>query len=82
MNKQDDAKAALERAEAVLKEIAAELEEANGLIRELASDLEAEIGSSYPPASRKYPSEQRRFKRDMDVVYRAKSFLRRQDGAA
>ena len=43
------------------------------LVTELADDLEAEINARYPEAWREYPSEQRRYERDMEPVRRARA---------
>ena len=45
------------------------------LVKELADDLAGEIEANYPLAARQYPSEQRRYDRDMDVILRAHAAL-------
>ena len=44
------------------------------LIRELADDLEAWI-ENYYKLTKDYPSELRRYNRDMDVVHRARKII-------
>ena len=52
-----------------------EIERLRALVKELADDLEAELNSHYPPEVRAYPSEQRRYERDMANVYEARRAL-------
>ena len=46
------------------------------LLKELADDLEAELDSRYPASVRAYPSEEARYQRDMEGVYKARELLR------
>ena len=50
-----------------------EIERLRALVTELADDLEAKIKARYPEAWREYPSEQRRYERDMELVRRARA---------
>lgn len=45
------------------------------LVEALADDLECELNGHYPPEVRAYPSEQRRYERDMANVYEARRAL-------
>ena len=56
-------------------EAAAEIERLRALVKDLADDLEAELNGHYPPEIRAYPSEQRRYERDMANVYEARRAL-------
>jgi len=47
----------------------------DALVKDLADDLEAELNGHYPPEVRAYPSEQRRYERDMANVYEARRAL-------
>lgn len=58
-----------------------EVERLRGIIAELADEVEAEINEDYPSVSRgQYPSYQRKYERDMEVVKRARRALAREDG--
>ena len=50
-------------------------EEWRRVMAELADDLAIEIDQNYPPESRVYPSEQRRYKGEMEIVNRARALL-------
>jgi hypothetical protein len=52
----------------------AEVERLRALVKALADDLEAELKGHYGPVM-DYPSEQRRFERDMANVYEARRAL-------
>ena len=54
---------------------AADNERLRALVKDLADDLEAELNGHYPPEVRAYPSEQRRYERDMVNVYEARRAL-------
>lgn len=45
------------------------------ILKECSDDLETENGAAYPLASRKYPSQRRRYHNDMEIVYRARKAL-------
>ena len=45
------------------------------LVKDLADDLEAEIKGRNPAETLQYPSEQRRYERDMATVYKARRAL-------
>lgn len=45
------------------------------IIEEMANDIEAEVNAKYTSESRVYPSMQRAFDRDMDIVHRARALL-------
>jgi hypothetical protein len=51
-----------------------EIERLRALVKDLADDLEAELRGHYGPVL-DYPSERRRFERDMDNVYKARRAL-------
>lgn len=53
-----------------------EIEQLRALVNDLADDLEAELNGHYPPEIRAYPSEQRRYERDMANVYEARRELK------
>ena len=55
---------------------AAEIEQLRALVKDLADDLEAELNERYPQNVRAYPSEQRRYERDMVNVYEARRALK------
>ena len=46
------------------------------VLAELADDLAIEIDQNYPPESRMYPSEQRRYKGEMEIVNLARALLK------
>lgn len=50
-------------------------EEWRKVMAELADDLAIEIDQNYPPESRVYPSEQRRYKGEMEIVNLARALL-------
>jgi len=58
-----------------VKQLRAEIERLRALVKDLADDLEAELNGHYPPEVRAYPSEQRRYERDMANVYEARRAL-------
>jgi hypothetical protein len=60
---------------AQLTEARAEIDRLRELVKDLADDLEAEVNGHYPPEVRAYPSEQRRYERDMANVYAARREL-------
>jgi hypothetical protein len=45
------------------------------VMAELADDLAIEIDQNYPPERRMYPSEQRRYEGEMEIVNRARALL-------
>lgn len=45
-------------------------------LRACADDLQAAVEAEYPEESRKYPSVERRYRRDMSTVQRARAALR------
>lgn len=54
-----------------------ELDRLRVALRDCADDLEAEINAKYQAANRAYPSEERRFQRDMETVRQARAELAR-----
>ena len=50
-------------------------ERLRALVKDLADDVESEVNGHYPPEVRAYPSEQRRYERDMANVYEARRAL-------
>lgn len=46
------------------------------LLRECSDELEAEVNAHYGGTQHDYPSEKRRYDRDMDPVIRARSALK------
>jgi hypothetical protein len=59
---------------ALYGKLADEIERLRALAKELADDLEAEIDAHYAK-TKDYPSELRRYERDMDSVRRARAAL-------
>jgi hypothetical protein len=59
----------------IVREQGFEIERLRALVKDLADDLEAEVNGHYPPEVRAYPSEQRRYERDMANVYEARRAL-------
>jgi hypothetical protein len=57
-----------------LQQLLAEVERLRALVKSLADDLEAELRGHYGPVMN-YPSEKRRFERDMASVYDARRML-------
>ena len=56
------------------------VEELEGLVSELADDLESEIGSNYLVDGKIiHPSYSPKYERDMDVIYRARAALSKQE---
>jgi len=45
------------------------------ILEEMTNDIEAELNAKYTSESRVYPSMQRAFDRDMDIVNRARALL-------
>jgi len=58
-----------------LHEAADMIERLRALVKDLADDLEAEIKGRNPAETLQYPSEQRRYERDMVNVYEARRAL-------
>lgn len=73
-----DAEAGMRRNEAIAeseRKAEAEVERLRALLRECAIGLEAEVEARYPAEARKYPSEERRYRRDIEPVIRARAAL-------
>jgi hypothetical protein len=51
------------------------LSRSNKLLREAADDIRCDIENRYPPNTRGYPSEARRYKNEMDFVNRMEEAL-------
>jgi len=45
------------------------------LVKNLADDLEAELNGRYRIGGEIHPAEERRYQRDMSIVYEARRFL-------
>ena len=59
-----------------LRQAAARIEALEDMLREAADDLTVYVEVEYPPEMRaKYPSVERRWKRDMDLVFRIREML-------
>jgi len=59
-----------------LNAAADEIVRLRAVLRECADDLETEIKARYPAQVQIYPSEKRRFDRDMEMVNRARELLK------
>lgn len=57
------------------------LREAADIIDKLADDLMNELADRYPAESRKFPSQNRRYERDVAIVNEARAFLAKIDAA-
>lgn len=49
------------------------------VMQELADDLEAEISERYPPNTRHYATQNRRYNRDMLIVNEARMLLKQDE---
>jgi len=62
--------------EQAARNFGAEITRLRAALRECADDLETEIKARYPAQVQIYPSEKRRFDRDMEMVRRARELLK------
>jgi hypothetical protein len=61
---------------AAAPDLAAEVLRLRALLAECADDLSGRVGNDWPEMSRaKYPSIEAKYRRDMDIVYRARAAL-------